>query len=309
MDQCFESLADTARTHHGLFRVDQARALGIERWRLDMLVRSGWCDRPWRGIYRLRGAPDTADQALLVAVWFSGADAVASHRAVAGLSGWPGFGGSWPEVTKPRGQSQRRPYGRVHGSLVLPATHRSVRRAIPVTTPARTVFDLAGVVPRGRAERALDHVLNERLCTLADLQQVFFAMARQGRRGTVAMREFLKERGEGYVAPASELERIGRKLFADGGVPAPAFEVDLGSDKWVGRVDCVWRDERVIVELDSRRHHTGLLARDSDRRRDNELMAAGWRVIRVNWADLHDRPDEVLAWIRDALQLPSHRAA
>ena len=224
-----------------------------------------------------------------------------SHRCGARIWRIPGFGGAGPELTKPRGQSQRRSYGLVHGSLVLPPSHRTLHRSLPVTTVARTIFDLAGVVRPDRVERALDHALSTGLCTLGQVQQVFFAVARQGRRGTVTMRNLLEDRGDGYVAPASELERRGRALFAAHGLPTPAFEVDLGSDAWVGRVDCVWRDQRVIVELDSRRHHSALLDRESDRRRDNELMAAGWRVLRVTWDDLEHRPASVARWIRAAL--------
>lgn len=309
MDERFELLADVARRHHGLFRIDDVARLGLERRKVAELVRAGWCDRPWRGIYRVRGAPATADQALLVAIWFGGEDAVGSHRAAARVWGAPGFLGAGPEVTKPRGQSQRRPYGRVHGSLALPSAHRTVRRGLAVTTPARTVFDLAGVVSQGRTERALEFVVDQGLCTMEDLHHVFFALARRGRRGTVAMRELLESRGPGYVAVASELELLGRAVFRDGGLPVPSFEVDVGSSDWIGRVDALWRDERVIVELDSRKHHTSLLARDADRRRDNELMAAGWRVIRVTWEDLQHRPAEVVRWIRQALDAARRAAA
>lgn len=294
-------LTTIARTHHGLFRADDAEAAGVNQKELLGLTRSGWCERPRRGVYRVTGAPVTADQLAQAAVWFSGAYAVISHRSAARTWSIPGFGGAGPELTKPRGQSQRRSYGLVHGSLVLPSTHCTVHRSLPVTTVARTIFDLAGVCRPERVERALDHALSSRMCTLGQVQQVFFALARQGRRGTVTMRTLLEDRGEGYIAPASELERKGREVFSAHGLPMPTFEVDLGAEEWVGRVDCIWREQRVIVELDSRRHHTALLDRDSDRRRDNELMAAGWRVLRVTWDDLNQNPTSVARWIRSAL--------
>ena len=302
MDEPLAPLTALARRHHGVFRLEDALAVGLSPKALRGLVATGWCDRPWRGIYRVRGAPDTADQALLVATWFAGPDSTASHRAAARLWGLPSFLGAPAEVTKPRGRSQRKPYGLVHGSLVLPAAHVTERRGIVVTTPARTVFDLAGIVRPGRTERAMDVALAERLCTRADLHQVFFALARQGRRGTVVMRELLEARGAGYVATASQLEQLGRQVFRRGGLPAPRFEVDLGSVAWIGRVDAVWSQQKVVVELDSRKHHTQLLDREADRRRDNELMAAGWRVLRVTWDDLRLRPDQVVRWIREALR-------
>ena len=294
-------LAAFAREHHGLFHRRDALALGWTHARLQHLVQTGWCDKPRHGVYRIGGAPTTRPQLDLAAVWFAGADGVVSHRAAVRLWDAPGFSSAGPEITRPRGRSQRREYGLVHGSLVLPDSHCTEHRSIPITTPARTVFDLAGVVSTGRTERVLDDFLNRKLCTLAQLQQVFFALARRGRRGTVTMRTLLEARGEGYVAPASELERRARAVFEQHGLPMPEFEVDLGSEAWVGRVDCYWREAKVVVELDSRLHHTALLDREADRRRDNELMAAGWRVIRVTWRDLHDAPIQVVRLIRTAL--------
>jgi len=296
-----DALAALAREHHGLFRYDDAIALGWTPARLLQLVQAGWCDKPRHGVYRVGGAPTTRTQLDLAAVWFAGADAVSSHRAAARLWGAPGFGNEQPEILRLRGRSQRREYGRVHGCLVLPASHCTERWSIPITTPARTVFDLAGVVAAGRTERALDDFLKRNLCTLTQVQQVFFALARRGRRGTVTMRSLLDARGEGYVAPASELERVARAVFEEHGLAMPDFEVDLGSEAWIGRVDCYWREERLVVELDSRLHHTVLSDRESDRRRDNELMAAGWRVIRVTWSDLRDEPAKVVGLIRSAL--------
>jgi very-short-patch-repair endonuclease len=69
----------------------------------------------------------------------------------------------------------------------------------------------------------------------------------------------------------------------------------------VGRVDCLWREAKVIVELDGRRFHGGAMARDADRRRDNRLFAGGWTVLRFTWWDIQERPDEVVGLVRRAL--------
>lgn len=290
-----------ARHHHGLFRLGDAAAHGVNRRRLSRLVEAGWCERTRKSVYRVRGAPTSHEQAMLAAVWFSGSGAVASHRAGGSIWGTPGYRSPAPEVSKPRGQSQRREYGRVHGSLWLPPRHRTIRFGIPVTTPARTVFDLAGIQRKEATERVLDHMLHTRLCAAEDVHAVFFALARRGRRGTVVMRDLLAGLGEGYVPPASELERRARKLIHEAGLPTPAFEVEVGGTDWIGRVDCLWRSERVVVELDGRRYHGGMLARAADRRRDNALAAAGWRVLRITWDDLVERPGDVVCWLRRAL--------
>jgi len=295
-DTRYRTLAAVAERRHGILTTADLRTAGIlssaeRRWiELGRLVPLS------RGVYRLAGAPVTPHQRLLGSVQFNGDGAVASHRAAAWLWGLPGFGVGVIEVSKPRGRSQRRQDGWVHGSLVLPDHHTTDRLAIPVTTPARTVFDLAGIVHPARAERALDAALASGLVRRGEVQVVFAELARRGRRGTATMRELLDARGEGYAAPNSELEALGRAVFAAAGLPEPAVEVDLGDGEgWIGRVDLLFREYRLVVELDSAIHHSALVDRRADTERTHRLRAAGWRVKRVSWWDLVERPDEIVA--------------
>ena len=84
-------------------------------------------------------------------------------------------------------------------------------------------------------------------------------------------------------------------------VPHPVRQLAAGGEQPVGRVDFAYRSARLLIELDSRKHHTALSDRENDRRRDNELMAAGWRVIRITWWDLVNEPERVVALLRTAL--------
>jgi very-short-patch-repair endonuclease len=74
-------------------------------------------------------------------------------------------------------------------------------------------------------------------------------------------------------------------------------------------VDCVWLEARLIVELDSRTHHAVAHAFEADRARDRRLEAAGWRVVRVTWRQLHDTPGAVEADLRRLLALPQPAGA
>lgn len=294
-------LARQASRQHGLFTTDQALALGVTRQAIQTLVDAGWCTRLGTNVHRVDAVPRSRPQALLAAVLVHEARAAGSHRAAADHWGVPGYGTAQPEVTVEHARNRRTKLGIVRGSLHLPARHIAVRDAVPVTTPARTVFDLAGIEPAAKVARALDHLLSRRLCTLRQVNQVFFALAGQGRRGTVMMRTLLEDRGEGFVPPATELERVGRAVFAAGGLPVPEFEVHLGDGELIGRVDCYWRAARLVVELDGSRYHDGLSAREADRARDNRLMAAGWRVLRFTWVDLTEHPEQTVRTIRAAL--------
>jgi hypothetical protein len=303
-DHRVHTLTAIAERNHGLVTLADVRAAGLSPATRQQWMDSGRLVLLRRGLYRWAGAPITPHQRLLAAVRFNGDGAVASHRAAAWLWGLPGFASGFVEVSKGRGRSQRRDYGWVHGSMFLPEWHTTDRLAVPVTTPARTLFDLAGVVHPARVERALDHALSSRLAGLGQIQVVFAELARQGRRGTATMRELLDVRSDGYVPPSSELEALARAVFTAAGLPEPAAEVDLGDeDDWIGRVDLVFRPERLVVELDSSNHHSALLDRISDTDRTRRLRAAGWRVKRVSWWDLVDRPDEIVAEVGALLEL------
>ena len=115
------------------------------------------------------------------------------------------------------------------------------------------------------------------------------------------MRDILDKRAPGYVATASELETRFVELLEAAGVEVPEKQVNLGGDEWIGRVDFVDRRARVVFELDGRVGHASELDRKRDRRRDNELMAEGFRVFRFTWEELVARPQWVLAMVRKAL--------
>ncbi len=301
MDGSSGRLAQAAERRHGIFTSMDAEQAGVPDWSLRRLVATGWCERVAPGVYRVVGAARSGEQRLAAAVAAQSGAVAVSHQAAAAVWRLPTFDLRTPIVSVERGRSHRNALAVVRTTLWLPPEHVGSWHAIPVTTVARTLFDVAGVVAPKRFEVAIDAALHRRLCTTADLQAVHFALARRGRRGTVAVREALEQRGEAFVPPASELERLARQVFRAAGLREPRYEVDLGGGRWIGRVDCVWTEARLVVELDGRRFHGGLVARDADRRRDNELMARGWRVLRFTWDDLHERPAWVIEQIRLAL--------
>ena len=298
------TLFEIGEANHGVVTSSDLRATGTTDWAVRRLLASGQLVRVLPGLYRLGGAPRTEQQALVLALAEHGEGAHLAQRSAAALWGIPGYRHlDRPDVVVVEEAERRSRLSRLHStSLLLPA-HRSVRAGLAVTSPARTLFDLAGVDPPGRVERAADHLLVRRLVTMAQLEAALSALGGRGRSGTVAFRQILEDRGAGYVAPASELERVARRVFHDAGLPEPRFEVDLGDGSWIARVDCLWPAPKLVVELDGRRFHDGRAALEDDRRRDNRLMAQGWRVLRFTWDDLQRRPAEVVATIRSALEI------
>lgn len=301
-----EAVRITAR-QHGMAAVAQLRHAGIDRWhRGRWSAHPGW-EQVTPRVLRVAGAPMTPESCWTAAVLDAGDGAVLSHTSAAALWGLPGFDTFPIHVTRPRRRA-RRPstLAVVHEPLRLPESHLTSVRGVPVTTGARTIFDLAGTVRPGRAERALDNALSRNVTTLGELTRVVDELGGRGVPGTASMRRFLAARGRGYVAPESGLEARCFGWLADAGFPPLDRQVPVGDAAGlIGRVDGLCRDLPVIVEVDSHRHHSSLLDRAADARRDERLSAAGYEVVRIQEHEIDARDVRAL----DRLAAARARAA
>jgi hypothetical protein len=225
---------------------------------------------------------------------------VLSHESAAALLGVPGFALEPLVVTVARHGRRSLAGVRIEQSLEIPSHHVTVIDGIPCTTLPRTLFDLCGRRKKwGRAARAIDTVLAGKRVTKASLWRVLIDLAEHGRDGTVMFRTLLQERSGDYVPPASELERLFIGVSRRHGLPAPDRQVDLGDEVgWIGRVDFLFRDARIVVEVDGGESHDGLLDQEADEQRDERLRRAGWQVLRFRWSDVVDHPRDVAASIR-----------
>lgn len=290
-----------AATQHGLITRAQAMELGLSGKAIEHRLRRAHWHRVARGVYRLAGAIETARVRAMAAVLAAGEGAVLSHGSAAALHGLPGFDLEPLTVSIPR---KRRSLSgvRLKQSLALPAHHGRMVDGIRCTSVARTLFDLCGDVHPGRAARALDTAAARRLVTLQALWRVLDDLAEHGRAGTAWLRTLLMERGGRYMPPESELEVRFVQLVRAHSLSLPEGQVDLGdADKWIGRVDFVWRKDRLVVEVDGAAFHDGLLDRRRDIERDARLTAAGWTVLRFRWDDVVNHPSAVATSIRGAL--------
>jgi very-short-patch-repair endonuclease len=244
----------------------------------------------------------TREGRLRAATLWAGPGAVISHRPAAGLrSLLPA--GDLIHITTPQ---RRRPrHGIVLHERTLPADEITTLDGIPVTTAARTLLDIAATEGRHAFERALRQAdFHE----LADATPLPSLIARYpGGRGTAIARAALNaRRPTGHTE--SELEDRFAEFLVARGFPPPRLNADVCVDGRWFRVDCLWGDEGVVVELDGRRAHSGLRA-DADAERDLILAAAGRVVVRVGWRRLHEDPDGLAANLRALLARRRARAA
>ncbi|MDQ3641069.1 MAG: type IV toxin-antitoxin system AbiEi family antitoxin domain-containing protein [Actinomycetota bacterium] len=294
------TVSELAERQHGVFTLAQACAAGFTRSAILHRLSSGRWDLVGPGLYRMPGTARTWEQRLSGLVLASGPGAGASHRSAAALLGIPGFDRSGRiEAITLRPRRHRDPDYRVHRWRVLPDDHLTVVDGIRTTRVARTLVDLAGVLHPSRTGRAVDNCLAARTVTVGTLRAAFIELAQPGRKGIGVMRRLLEERGEDYEPPASELEACFLALLRRHDLPEPRRQVDAGDAAgWVGRVDFAYPQTSLLIELDSRRHHTAKLDVEADRLRDDRLRAAGWTVERFGWSDI-SAPDRVLLLLRE----------
>lgn len=183
---------------------------------------------------------------------------------------------------------------RVHRVRGIDSSDTRRRNGLRLTSPARTLIDLAACVT---AEELDELVARARVKGLIRPGELEAQLARAGRaRGVGPMRAFLRREGEPAMT-RSKAERIVRSLCRRARLPQPRMNVEV-----VGyEVDCLWEDEKLILEFDSYRFHGHRKAFEDDRRRDMVLADAGYEVIRITWHQLTEEPYVVIAHIARAL--------
>ena len=254
------AIAAIAERQHGAVTVQQVLGAGGTYRVIARRVAAGTWLRLSPRVMALPGAPRTWRQHVMAAVLEAGDGAVASHRTAAALLRLPGFDEGWPETEKLRGRHHVVTLSTLHETFWLPPEHTTRVDGIPCASLARTVFDLASCVHRGRAERALDNALAHAGLKIGRLIEVVAAVGRSGKPGTALMRELVAARTEGYIPPESDLEALFMAVLDAYGLPQPERQTDLGDgEAWIGRMDFRYVAERVIVEADGRPYHVALL--------------------------------------------------
>ncbi|MEX2554823.1 MAG: type IV toxin-antitoxin system AbiEi family antitoxin domain-containing protein [Actinomycetota bacterium] len=296
-------IAQVAASQHGAFSREQALHAGATKDVIYRRVKRGRWEHVGPSVYRIAGGVASWRQSLLVACLSWGEGAVVSHRGGAPLWKLAGFAPGPVELTVPRSRHRAAP-GIVHRGW-LPAVDVTVVDAIPATTPARTLIDLASVVPLEAVEEALDDALRRGIVSIPRLHWRLRELRRRGRPGITVMRRLLEERDRSAPVPDSVFERRLLRTLRRGGLPEPVlqYEVRIGA-RLVAAIDFAYPSVRLAIEADGYRWHSGRGRWDRDRARGNQLTLLGWRVIHVTWTDLTQRPATVIEAVRTGLTAP-----
>ena len=271
--------------------------MGMTKHEIDGRLVRGSLHELHRGVYVVGVRRLSRKGRWMAAVLASGPRAVLSHRAAGVIWGLLPPSLNRIEVSCPRGARTRRP-GIVCRESDLATDEVDEIDGIPVTSPFRTMLDLAGVLDQRQLERAWNELKvrghTDRV-PMAELLE-----RHRGKRGTVALRALLgSTEPEGITR--NDFEESFVALLDAHGLPRPRFNASLFLRGRFYEIDCLWEDQRFAIELDGREVHATPRAFEADRHRDRVLLAEGYRTGRVTWRQLRDEPTEVAADLRRAL--------
>jgi very-short-patch-repair endonuclease len=234
-----------------------------------------------------------------------GRDAVLSHCPAGALWGFWNWDRSAVDVTVPR-RLRSRAGIRLHAVRALVARDSTHRSGIAVTTPARTLLDLADVVTSDRAlRRAVHEAEVQRVVTHRQLRaQLRRADGRRGARRLAAIV------ATGPAPTRSELEDVTLELLRRHGFPRPQTNVRVRTVGQRAEVDFLFADLDLVIEADSARYHDTKPRREADARKQALLESAGYGVIRLDWLQVtHEEQHTVCRLRRVFAQQAALRAA
>lgn len=284
----------------GLITRRQALSAGVGRGGIERRVQAAKWRARQPSIYAISPFPNSWRQRLLAAVLWAGRGAVASHRSAAALFGLSAGDANIVEISGPTSKTS----GTVVVHRIAPLQRRDLAYfgPIPSTDATRTMIDLASVLtPEGTEDVVLEG-LQRRLTSLPRLKWRLDRLGSRGRKGCASLRRFTDELDQYDAVPHSGLElRFGR-LLKTHGVPSPRAQYRVVTDnKRIAQVDFAYPEHRLAIETDGWAFHSSVDAWRRDLRRGNQLVLAGWKLLRITREDLLRRETEVVAQLRQAL--------
>ncbi|MGH2985090.1 MAG: DUF559 domain-containing protein [Solirubrobacterales bacterium] len=287
--------AQLAGGRHGILTEEQLRGLGLSRGQIGRELANGRIHRLHRGVYVL-GPLLSQRGRELAAVLACSPDAVLSHRSAAihwKLLPYPADPA--PVDVTVAGRNPGQPRGiRVHRVAVPDRGEVRIRDEIPVTCPARTILDLAGASSARDLEQA---VAEAHALRLTNRSQLLAMIERRPRRRGVRLLRRLLDADHPPARTRSRAEKRLLGLIRSAGLPEPAVNAQVG--RW--EVDFLWREQRLVVEVDGYASHSSPWAFERDHTKTAELQAAGFAVHRISAKALNDDPSGAVELIGGAL--------
>jgi very-short-patch-repair endonuclease len=286
-----ETVFALARGRHGLVTSMELAEAGLTPKAVRHRVRIGWLTRLHRGVY-LVGPLESPLSRPMAAVLATGPGAAVSHGAAAAVWHIRSQPAGVTDVLVVRRDVRSREGIRVHRVSDFDKRDLSSRHGVPLTTPARTLLDLATILARAELGRAVEQAELRRMTSHDQLSAL---LTRSRSHRGAARLEAVLDPGRQFTR--SEAERRLLRLVNAAGLPTPAANTRVAGYE----VDFLWPGERLVVEVDGYAFHSTRAAFERDRVRDADLQAHGYRVLRFSWRRLAEAPEAVITAIATAL--------
>ena len=286
------AIARTAGRQDNVITGEQLSAAGLGRGAIAHRIKARAMQRLHTGVYLLGAAPPTPMARARAAVFACGADAVVSHRSAACLFGLlPEIAGD-VDITIPGHNQAPREGIRRHRVKSLPRHHVTKVNGLKVTSVARTICDLAATESPHTTEQAFQEALYREIVTVKALRAILDHEPR--RRGAPVIRALL----ENPSLTRSKRERRILKLIAEAQLPKPLTNVPINGYK----ADVYWPQHNLILEFDGWQSHGHRHAFESNRKRDQIMLANGLRTLRATDRQLTNEPIALIARVAQALR-------
>ena len=296
------AIARLAERQHGVVSRRQLATLGLSEREIDVRIASGDLHPVFRGAFAVGHRAIDRPGRMLAAVLACGDGTVLSHGSAAELQGLWDKRPVPVDVIPLRRAGRKIPEIRWHNVIRPTPDEIEIRDGIPCTSVARTIVDMAGRTGFVELSRLVERAAIQRRL---DVREVDRVLARGRRRGAPNLRAILdlwRTDDERKPRLRSPLEAFLLPALIAAGVSRPECNVKLRVDGGPPlEVDMLWRDHRLAIEADGEETHGTRRAFQEDRKRDQRLVAAGYRVARVTWRQAEDEPAGVAARIKRML--------
>lgn len=286
--------AELARCQHGVVSRDQLLGLGLSEPVIEHALAGGRLHQIFRGAYALGHLGTGWRGRMLAAVLASGEGTVVSHGTAAYLLGLWERRPRLTDVIAPVQAGRKIPGIRRRFTPPPPPRDTWSQDSVPCTSPSRTIVDVAGIVGEAALRRTIEQAAVHRMLNVAEIDAI---LTGPRRRGSPRLRVILDDwrRYSPTTRLRSRMEAKLLPLLTQHDIPVPECNAKLriGSDRF--EVDFLWRHRRLVVEADGSAYHDNPEAEARDHHRDGVLSAAGYRVCRVRWEDLQERPAPTMA--------------
>jgi very-short-patch-repair endonuclease len=295
----YDAVTDLAATQEGLVSTEQLRSLDITKWTQQRLVADGWLQRLAPRVYAIKGAPNTHRQRLRAGLLCLGERSWVGVESAAALHGLDRSDHRAIEFMITRGRRPPLLPFAVHTSTRLRPLDLVTVAGFRATSATRTIFDLALCGAHAtRIEAAIESAVRLQLSSPQVLHQRLAGLRGSGRGGCRLVEALITDAG-GHTM----LEHRFLELVRVAGLPRPRTQVVFRRDGiHIARVDFLFDDFAVVVEVSGSREHPNPTERARDAQRRNELQDLGQRVFEYTCDDVTKRSTMVGRTLRARLQ-------